>query len=192
MSSNLLVLRVTVVEEDEQGNVVSRLSQHSESFPLPGDKEADEQRRGDYCHWAYKGFNLARNGALGLAEEADPAIPLFSLLVLKTPQVEKVKAFYQALGINFVEEKHGDGPLHYAGRLRWTVFEVYPLKEGSTPDRTTRLGFAVQCLAKVTSALQTLGAPFINSETTIPGSKVIVRDPDGRAVELYQTPSSFE
>lgn len=33
------------------------------------------------------------------------------LLVLKTPQADKLRAFYQALGVELAEEKHGDGPI---------------------------------------------------------------------------------
>ncbi len=65
------------------------------------------------------------------------------LLVLKTPQVDKLRAFYQALGIELAEEKHGTGPVHYAGTVGDAVLEVYPLPDAGTADTTTRLGFAV-------------------------------------------------
>jgi hypothetical protein len=41
--------------------------------------------------------------------------PSLMLLVLKTPQTERLRAFYQALGIALTEERHGSGPVHFAG-----------------------------------------------------------------------------
>jgi len=61
------------------------------------------------------------------------------LLVLKTPQVERLRAFYQALGIELAEERHGSGPVHHAGNVGEAVLEVYPLSDdGGTADTTTR------------------------------------------------------
>lgn len=68
MHKHYLVVRVTVVEQDENGLVITRLCDHQERCPLPGDQADDERRRREYCHWAYEGFNLARNGPLGLPE----------------------------------------------------------------------------------------------------------------------------
>jgi hypothetical protein len=53
------------------------------------------------------------------------------LLVLKTPQVDRLRAFYQALGVELAEEQHGSGPVHYAGQVGDTVLEVYPLPDGA-------------------------------------------------------------
>jgi catechol 2,3-dioxygenase-like lactoylglutathione lyase family enzyme len=38
------------------------------------------------------------------------------LLVVKTRHLDKARAFYQALGIHLAEERHGNGPVHYAGQ----------------------------------------------------------------------------
>jgi hypothetical protein len=81
-----------------------------------------------------------------------------SLLVLKTRQMEKMRAFYGALGIDLAEEQHGKGPVHYAGRVGAAVLEVYPLPEEGTPtDTTTRLGFTVKQLSVAVERLQALG-----------------------------------
>jgi lactoylglutathione lyase len=111
-----------------------------------------------------------------------------SLLVLKTRQLESLLRFYNTLGIELLEEQHGNGPVHYAGHVGDVVFEVYPLPEDSTqPDSTTRLGFAVTKLHEVVEALQVLGTAVITKpQTTEWGYRAVVRDPDGRAVELYQ------
>jgi lactoylglutathione lyase len=113
---------------------------------------------------------------------------VLNLLVLKTGQLDRLRDFYACLGIAFTEERHGSGPAHFAGRIGDVVLELYPLPEGvSLPDTTTRLGFAVARLDEVLEALGRLAA-FVTSppRQTEWGRRAVVRDPDGRAVELYQ------
>jgi predicted enzyme related to lactoylglutathione lyase len=111
-----------------------------------------------------------------------------TLLVLKTRQVEQLRRFYQMLGIELTEEKHGKGPIHYAGRLGDMVIEVYPLPDDGSPvDSSTRLGFAVEDLAEVIRALEGVGTRIITpARDTAWGRQAIVCDPDGRGVELSQ------
>jgi catechol 2,3-dioxygenase-like lactoylglutathione lyase family enzyme len=111
-----------------------------------------------------------------------------SLVVLKTRQVDALRGFYGSLGIELAQEQHGKGPVHFAGRVGDVVLEVYPLPEDGTPvDGTTRLGFVVSRLAEVVQALQDLGNPVVTEpQATQWGIRAVVRDPDGRAVELYQ------
>lgn len=52
-----------------------------------------------------------------------------NVLVIKAPDVEKVKFFFEKMGLEFVKEKHDDGPEHYAtpnhpGLL--CCLEIYP------------------------------------------------------------------
>jgi hypothetical protein len=37
--------------------------------------------------------------------------------VLKTSQADQLRAFYLAVGVKLAEERHGSGPLHYAGQV---------------------------------------------------------------------------
>ena len=77
-----------------------------------------------------------------------------TLLVLKTRQVEQLRLFYQTLGVELVQEQHGKGPVHYAGRAGDVVIEVYPLPDDASPvDASTRLGFAVEDVAEVVRVL---------------------------------------
>lgn len=113
---------------------------------------------------------------------------LLNLLVLKTRQLDKLKAFYAALGIEFAEEKHGDGPTHLAGRVGEVVVELYPLHgDAGVADAATRLGIAVPDLDAVLRSLDTLQTPVVSQpKMTLWGRRAVVRDPDGRAVELMQ------
>lgn len=104
------------------------------------------------------------------------------LIVLRTPQLDLLKTFYQALGIDLVEEKHGKGPVHYSGKLGKTVLELYP---GEVAD-VARLGFGVENPEEVLNAIRTLGGSVVTEPTETPwGLRAVVKDPDGRAVELY-------
>lgn len=111
-----------------------------------------------------------------------------TLLVLKTRQLEQLREFYQALGVELSQDRHGNGPAHYAGRVGETVLEVYPLAEDAgAVDATTRLGFAVGDLGQVVEALRASGAGVTSPpKLTTWGMRAVVQDPDGRAVELYQ------
>src|SRR5437588_8514311 len=106
------------------------------------------------------------------------------LLVLKTHQVDRVRAFYEALGIAFTEEQHGKGPIHFAGRVGDVVIEVYPLPDDGTPvDSSTRLGFTVDDLVSVIQALHGIGTEIVTQpRETAWGVQAVVRDPDGRAL----------
>lgn len=48
--------------------------------------------------------------------------------VIKTTEVDRTLAFFQSLGLSFVQEQHGDGPEHYACEMDGQVFEIYPAK----------------------------------------------------------------
>ena len=65
--------------------------------------------------------------------------PKLNLLVLYSANIEKSHDFYQTLGLQFVKEKHGRGPEHYASQLSNLVLELYPGKE----INKVRLGFSV-------------------------------------------------
>ncbi len=113
------------------------------------------------------------------------------LIVLRCGDLEAARAFYAAVGLRLVEEKHGEGPRHYACQFGETVFELYPAKPGTTPDRQpvdpARLGFRVDALDPVLAAVGALGAPVKQFPTTAGRErKAVVVDPDGRAIELHE------
>jgi lactoylglutathione lyase len=110
-----------------------------------------------------------------------------TLLVLKTRQIEKLLVFYRTLGVEFVEEQHGKGQVHYSGKLDETVFEIYPATGDNSVDAAIRLGFGVPSLSEAVATLRSTGTPIVSEpKTTDWGIRAVVRDPDGRAVELYQ------
>lgn len=103
-----------------------------------------------------------------------------NLLVLRCRELEASKRFYERLGFEFVEEKHGDGPLHYASEEAGFVFELYPLAENEQAGHS-RIGFSIKDLQQVRSQVA------IASQYEVDGKQVyVIQDPDGRKVELKQ------
>lgn len=107
------------------------------------------------------------------------------LLVLKTDAVERLRDFYGGLGFEFVEEQHGNGPRHYSAPLGDGILEIYPLPDGGKVDGTTRLGFGVSDVEGVVESVRELAEVVSEPKQTQWGLRAVVRDPDGRAVELY-------
>ena len=58
-----------------------------------------------------------------------------NLLVLRCTDVEITWRFYEQLGLAFVEEKHGNGPQHYAWENSGFVLELYPAAEAFQSGR---------------------------------------------------------
>jgi lactoylglutathione lyase len=113
------------------------------------------------------------------------AFPLLKLIVLRTHRLEEMKTFYEMLGIKFVEESHGKGAVHYAGAIGSAILELVPRSKGDTaPEHSVRLGFAVSNLGNIAMELGSTGIRIGPSERNSP--VVVIKDPDGRVIELTQ------
>jgi lactoylglutathione lyase len=108
-------------------------------------------------------------------------------LVLRCLDVELTRRFYEKLGIVFTEERHGNGPRHYAWEKDGFVLELYPTTHGQPPDNVG-LGFSTGLLADVSSAVRhdrevtVVKSPFTTADRLI----LLLQDPDGRRVEVSQ------
>jgi lactoylglutathione lyase len=115
-----------------------------------------------------------------------------TLVVLRSPDIERAATFYRGLGLALTTERHGTGPIHYSCALGETILELYPATAAGSErptDGVTRLGFAVPSLADALHALEALGVVIPESAARGPGAALVVRDPDGRAVELTERPA---
>ncbi len=115
-----------------------------------------------------------------------------NLLVIKANQPDALVAFYEQIGFQFKQHRHGNGPLHFAAEQPGFVFEIYPLPKGiTTPDNTTRLGFTVPNLDTTLDRLKMHGSK-VNKEPTVTewGYQAVVEDPDGRKIELKEENTS--
>ncbi|MBO0726478.1 MAG: VOC family protein [Blastocatellia bacterium] len=114
-----------------------------------------------------------------------------SSLVLRTTRIDACLGFYQALGLEMVEEKHGKGPAHYSSSSNGVIVEIYPETQKnfteSRTERTIRLGFKVESLAATLKSLESLGATVLKPPSiTQWGHCAVILDPDGREVEINE------
>jgi catechol 2,3-dioxygenase-like lactoylglutathione lyase family enzyme len=105
-----------------------------------------------------------------------------NLLVLRCKDIERAKSFYELFGMAFVQEQHGNGPVHYSSVDDAGTFELYPA-DGTPPDQTG-LGFVTGEIEGLHTLLRrNQFAPRDVRETEL-GRMFVVRDPDGRRVEI--------
>ena len=121
--------------------------------------------------------------------------PTLNLVVLRCNDLARSRRFYDALGLRFVDERHGERPPHLAATLPGgTVVELYPAAEPTSPlpavpaqvARDPRLGFAVEHIDAVVAHIEGEGGQVIvrpaDGDDRV--RRAIVVDPDGRRVEL--------
>ncbi len=53
------------------------------------------------------------------------------VFVIRTPEMARVVDFFQSMGLGFVEEQHGDGPVHHACARHDALLEIYPGEKSS-------------------------------------------------------------
>lgn len=109
------------------------------------------------------------------------------LIVIRTGDMTAHVAFYKLLGIHFDYHRHGNGPWHYSANIGPTVFEMYPLAINQTEgDKNIRLGFGIDHFESVLVQLRSAGVTFREPALTDFGLMTVIRDPDGRKIELYK------
>lgn len=110
------------------------------------------------------------------------------LLVIRTPDMQRLIDFYVLLGFTFDYHKHGNSPYHYSATVDGTVIEIYPLAKSQTEaDTNLRLGFELDDFDTATILLKEADVQFISEPLqTDFGFMAVVVDPDRRKVELYR------
>jgi catechol 2,3-dioxygenase-like lactoylglutathione lyase family enzyme len=121
------------------------------------------------------------------AARTDTTAPL-GLLVLRAQELRPVCEFYSALGLHFVREQHGNGPVHYAATLGTSVLEIYPLRLGEPiPDGGMRLGFSVPSLEAAVIALCAARGSLQQAPWTTNGERhALLEGPEGHSVEIIE------
>lgn len=114
-----------------------------------------------------------------------------NLLILRSAIPEELAAFYTTLGLRFLHHRHGIGPYHYSAEMEGFVLEIYPLSKSQTqPDPFVRLGFRVANLDKL---LKKVSQESIlqEPEKSEWGYRCVIKDPEGRRVELSEAPGEM-
>jgi predicted enzyme related to lactoylglutathione lyase len=112
-------------------------------------------------------------------------------LVLFSEELEPVVEFYRAIGVPLEEERHDDGPLHYACELGSTHFAVYEGTMGAAPTRGAGgcafAGFVVDSVADAVAAARAIRSAVLQEPEHFPwGLRAVLEDPDGRPVEVFE------
>lgn len=108
-----------------------------------------------------------------------------SLLVIRSPDVERSVQFYRALGLVFDKHAHGKGPEHFASECEGFVFEIYPASASAGSTLGTRIGFTVASVDETLAKLAELGISVVTPPSDSPwGRRAVVDDFDGHRVEL--------
>lgn len=99
--------------------------------------------------------------------------------------------FYRMLGLSFIEEKHGKGPVHYSSSSNGVIIEIYPEPQKNLTEHAAlgaiRLGFRVESLKATLESLETAGARILRPPAiTQWGYVAVTLDPDGREVEINE------
>jgi catechol 2,3-dioxygenase-like lactoylglutathione lyase family enzyme len=112
-----------------------------------------------------------------------------NLVVIRSSDLQRAQRFYEALGLRFSWEQHGDGPRHLATDLGHLVFEIYPA--GGGPGLSgVQLGFQVASVAEAIAAVEALGAVIVSRGKGRPWRKpAVVIDPDGNRLLLTEASS---
>ena len=113
--------------------------------------------------------------------------PALNLFVIRSAEPILTVAFYKLLGLCFQEEQHGEGQIHWAAESGEVVMEVYPARSPAEVNNTIRLGFDVRDLGSIVVSLREMGAQVVSDQKqTQEGLRALVKDPDGRTIELAQ------
>jgi catechol 2,3-dioxygenase-like lactoylglutathione lyase family enzyme len=111
-------------------------------------------------------------------------MPTLNLLVLRCKDIAVTRGLYAALGFVFERHQHGKGPEHLASESDGFVLELYPAPDGRADNAA--LGFAVDDLNSVRQRLVESGFSPGDVRDEPWGRVCVVRDADGRRVELKQ------
>jgi predicted enzyme related to lactoylglutathione lyase len=122
-------------------------------------------------------------------------------VVLLSHRPDEVVEFYRALGLPLEDEDHGDGVVHRAADVDGIHMAVLPAERNEDQNDecaeapslawrvagTTFVGLWVDSLEETTAALERSGTPVLRPHQRCEwGCRIVVRDPDGRAVEVNQ------
>lgn len=114
------------------------------------------------------------------------AEPRLNLLVLRSPNVSRLVAFYEAIGLRFVKEQHGNGPEHFAATCGGVVIEIYP-SDAPTHAESQRLGFNVDAIEPLLDAITSRDGKVVTPpKQTAWGMRAVIADPEGRRIELIE------
>ncbi|MFT3998177.1 MAG: VOC family protein [Asticcacaulis sp.] len=110
-----------------------------------------------------------------------------NLIVLRARDPKGLARFYEGLGMSFMEEKHGNGPVHFSADLSGTILEIYPATGDASGVTDIRLGFVVSNLSELMEHIADFGARILTPPGQTPwGYRAVIKDIEGHTVELTE------
>lgn len=102
--------------------------------------------------------------------------------MLAAKDMHATAQFYRKLGLEFDQEHHGDGPWHLAHTAQLSSVEPFLLEIYQDRKRDAVLLY----VTKVEASLDAIDQAAAQIRSVSGGLVAIARDPDGRAVVLFQ------
>lgn len=113
-------------------------------------------------------------------------MPKLALIVLYSQKKEELRCFYEKIGLEFIEERHGKGEYRYSAAIGETTLEIYPLPP-NVKITAIRLGFSLRNMEELLHKLSREGVRIASFPKATPwGKRAVIEDPEGRMVELYE------
>ncbi len=105
-----------------------------------------------------------------------------NLVALHVSDLSASLEIYRRLGMEFQQEQHGAGPVHYSSQANGLTFELYP---AARAGESVRIGFAVKSFEPILAALDP--AHVLSAPKASPwGRRMVLLDPDRNRVELIE------
>jgi lactoylglutathione lyase len=112
--------------------------------------------------------------------------------MLCTEKMDLVTAFYEAAGVQLEKEQHGAGPQHFSFKTDICI-ELYPPRVPADASFVLRIDVKDldETMAKIQSLFSYSDLIVQDTQSLSSGKKSILRDPDGRIVELFQPKAPY-
>lgn len=111
-----------------------------------------------------------------------------NLIALRARDPKALAKFYEAFGLRFEVEQHGNGLEHLACTLDGSVLEIYPLRPGELGTASIRLGFRTASIDSVVTKIVAAKGVILNAtKDTTHGRRAVVQDPEGHKIELLES-----
>lgn len=110
-----------------------------------------------------------------------------NFITIYARDIHKTATLYRLLGLEFLEEQHGNGPLHLATEFAGLTLEIYPTD--TVIGDGLLLGFEEEDLRKCRDRLSKAGVKIASEISEKNGlTRFVAMDADGRRVIISQPP----
>ncbi len=110
---------------------------------------------------------------------------MFKFITLFANDMNETAKVYQAIGLSFVQEQHGSGPIHLAHEKDGFVLEIY--QKHQPQSDAVMLGFDVENLPVVQGSIAETAGTVVKDTARIDGTRrMIIADPEGRQIYLQE------